>query len=513
MNKFLKKSLSLALATLMLVSATSCGKKTDTVVDSNKITYWVELSGNAAQTMSNMAETEYSKFIMEKFGTTIEYQHPAQGQAKEKFNVMVAMGNLPDIIEYTWNNYSGGVEKALSDGVIQEINIEKDAPNLYAYLQENPEIDKMCKTDDGKYYGFPFIRGDKYLQTSAGLIVREDWLKDAGLELPETMDEWTETLRAFKKIDGVKSPLALTSTAIGAGCFVGAYNTYDGLYIRDDKVVYGPMEDSYKDFLTQMNSWYKEGLIDQDFAGIDGATVQSNILNGVSGAAYGSCGGHLGKWMAAAPDSKFSLAGAKSPVIKKGDTPEFGQYQNAVVGSFAAISRDCKNVELCMKILDYAYSEEGKMLFNFGIEGESYNMVDGYPTYTDKITKNPEGLSMSAALAKYTLSHYQGPFVQDKRYMEQYANLPQQKTALENWSNTKMSEHMLPTLNLTQAQLDEISSMITSINTYKSEMLVKFIMGIEPIENFENFRTELSNRGIEKYVQYMQEAYDRYLAR
>jgi len=513
MNKFLKKSLSLTLAAGMLISAASCGKKTDTVVDSNKVTYWVDLSANASQTASNMAETEFSKTLMNTFGTTIEYQHPAQGQLTEKFNVMIAMGNLPDIIEYTWNNYTGGVSKALSDGVIMELDIKNDAPNLYAYLQEHPEIDKMCKTDDGKYYGFPFIRGDEYLLTSAGLIIREDWLKDAGLELPETINEWTEALRAFKKIDGVKAPLALDTGAIDAGCFIGAYNTYNNLYIRDGKVVFGPMEDSYKDFLVQMNSWYKEGLIDPDFAGLDSTTKQSNILNGVSGVTYGSCGGNLGKWMAAATDSKFSLTGTKYPVLKKGDKPEFGQYQNPVVGRFAAISKDCKNPELCKKILDYGYSEEGQMLFNFGIEGESYNMVDGYPTYTETVTKNEEGLSMSASLAKYALSHFEGPFIQDKRYMEQYANLPQQHTALENWSDTKMSEHMLPALNLTQAQLDEISSMIESINTYKSEMLVKFIMGIEPIENFENFRNELKNRGIDKYVQYYQESYDRYLAR
>lgn len=513
MRRNIKKAVVLLISAAIASQMVGCGKKNNTTDVAPNVSYWTELGTNAAQTMSNMGETELAKVLMEKFDTQIEYQHPAQGQVSEKFNIMVAMGNLPDIIEYTWSKYNGGVKKALSDGIIQEINIKKDAPNLYKYLKEHPEVDKMCKTDDGKYYGYPFIRGDKYLLTSAGLIIRDDWLEELGLEMPETIDEWTEVLRAFKSKSGVKSPLVISMGAFDAGCFVGAYNTYNGLYVDNGKVKYGPLDDSYKDFIVKMNEWYKEGLLDRDFASLESSVIQSNMLNGFSGVAYGSCGSSIGKWMAAAPDSKFSVTGAKYPVLKKGDTPEFGQYQNPVVGKFAVISRDCKNPELCKKILDYGYSEEGQMLFNFGIEGESYTMVDGYPTYTETITKNPEGLSMAASLAKYALSQYEGPFIQDKRYMEQYSNLPQQQTALENWSNTNMSAHMMPSVDLTAEQIDDISSLLASINTYKSEMVVKFIMGIEPIEKFDDFRNELRNRGVDRYVQYEQEAYERFLAR
>ena len=55
--------------------------------------------------------------------------------------------------------------------------------------------------------------------------------------------------------------------------------------------------------------------------------------------------------------------------------------------------------QLAAKVLDYGYSEKGRMLYNFGIEGESYEMVDAYPKYTEKIINNPDGLSMTEALA------------------------------------------------------------------------------------------------------------------
>ena len=518
MNKKLKFIALAAAVTCTVAGFAGCGGKDDvqTTDSSNKITYWVSLSGNESQTTTSRSETPFGKALAEKTGVEIEYQHPAQGQAGEKFNIMVATGKLPDIIEYSWvKAYPGGPDKALADGLIQELDLEKDAPNLNAYIQEHKDMEKFIKTDDGKFYGFPFIRGDEFLLTSAGPIVRQDWLDDLGLQVPETIDEWTTVLRAFKAEKGAKAPLTINMSQINNyGPFVGAFDTFSNLYIRDGKVVYGPMEDNFKAFLTQMNAWYEEGLLDADFASVDGATMQSNILNGVSGATYGSCGSGIGKWMAAAPDDKFNLTGAKYPVVNKGDKPQFGNYEFPVTGAVtAAITRDAKNKDLCAKVLDFAYSEEGKMLYNFGIEGESYNMVDGYPTYTEVVTKNPDGLSMAVSLARYALSQNTGAFVQDRRYMEQYANLPQQKAALENWMYIDMKDHLMPNVSLTTEQQTELATVVENLNTYKEEMMAKFIMGVEDIEKFDEFKAQLEARGVAKYIEYQQQAYDRFMAR
>lgn len=511
----------IALLTALICTVTAfagCGKKTTKTSgdDANTITYWVNLSGNESQTTTSRSETPFGKMLMEKTGVNIEYQHPARGQATEKFNIMLATGNLPDIIEFTWEKtYPGGANKALSDGLIQEINLEKEAPNLYAYIQKNPEMEKFIKTDDEKFYGFPFIRGDDFLLTSAGLIVRQDWLDELGLEEPETIDDWTKMLRAFKEKKGARAPLSLNLNQIVTfGPFVGAYDTFANLYVRDGKVVYGAAEDSFKDFLVQMNKWFEEGLIDPDFASVDSATMQSNILNGVSGATWGSCGSGIGKWMAAATDDKFNLLGAKYPVMNKGEKAPFGNYEYPVTGAATAvITKSAKNKELCLKVLDYAYSEEGSMLFNFGIEGESYEMKDGYPTYTQEVTANPDGLSMAVSLARYALSQDVGPFVQDRRYMEQYANLPQQQKALENWQYTDMKNHLMPNISLTTEQQNEVATLVENINTYRSEMMAKFIMGVEPIENFDEYKKQLNKRGLKKYLEYQQQAYDRFMSR
>lgn len=511
MRMNLKRGITLAVAAVMAAGCASCGNNSGkSAEESNKLSYWVRFNSNAAMSVSNYGETPFAKALQEKFDCEIEYQHPVQGKEAEKFNILVSMDELPDIIEYSWMDYPGGPTKALSDGVIQELDFENKAPNLYKYLQEHPDVDKLCKTDDGKYFAFPFIRGDRSLQTSAGIVIRKDWLDELSLPVPETIDEWTETLTAFKEKKGAKSPLSYVLNNEPWGAFLGAYGAVDGLYIDNGQVKYGAMEPGYKDYLAKLNEWYQAGLIPSDFSTLDPKIIDSNIINGASGATTGSVGSGLGRWMSAATDPEFELVAAPYPVLNKGDKPEFGQMQLSTPGTFTAISRDCKNVDLAMEILDYGYSEEGMMFYNFGIEGESYEMKDGYPTYTELITNNPDGLSMSAAMARYIQAYSEGPFVQDKRYMEQYASLPQQKEAVNIWSDTNMESHLLPNISLLPEQTVEMSKKISSINTYKNEMATKFIMGIEPMSNYDEFVNELRNRGIDEYLAMMQEAYERF---
>ena len=353
-----KTFLTMLLAITTAISMGGCAntKNESTTAESgNELSYWCMLSANASQAVSNMSETSFAKQLMKDTGVKINYLHPPQGQQGEKFNLMIASNDLPDIIEYNWYYYTGGPQKALDEGLIVPIDVEKDAPNLYAYLKEHPDVDKMCKTDDGQYFGFPFIRGDRWLQTSAGIIIRQDWLDDLGLSMPETIDDWTNVLTQFKEKKGAKSPLSVTTGAFGStySAFIGAYGITTGLYLDDGQVKMGELQPEYKEFLKQMNEWYKAGLLDNDFMALDNSMIQTNILNGVSGATVGAVGGNLGKWMAAKPDDKYNLVGAPNPVLKQGDPIEFGNMQLAVPGTVGTITKNCKNYDAAVKLLDY----------------------------------------------------------------------------------------------------------------------------------------------------------------
>ena len=146
------------------------------------------------------------------------------------------------------------------------------------------------------------------------------------------------------------------------------------------------------------------------------------MLTGKAGASAGACGSVLGSWLTTNKGMEgFSLAGIKNLVAKKGETPLYGHYNTDVVGSVAVITPDpCEDPEKVAQFLNYGYTKEGHMLYNFGIEGESYEMVDGKPIYTDYVLNNPDGLTANQALSEYQLAVGNGPFVQDKDYLLQY---------------------------------------------------------------------------------------------
>lgn len=511
-NKVFGRIISIPLACAALAAAiTGCGGSGNESSDSSKLKCWMPLTSNMAMYASNYGETVLAKEVQKRTGVELEFIHPPQGQESEKFSIMVASTELPDIIEYNWMNYPGGPANAIKEGVIIDIAEHKDkAVNLFKYLDENEEVYKMASTDKGEVFSFPFIREDESLGFSTGLVLRGDWLEELNLDLPETINEWETVLTAFKEKKGAKAPYSSTNTAN----FASAFDTTEDFYVEDGKVKYGVLDPSFRDYIATMNKWYKEGLIDQSYTTLDGKGKETNILNGYSGVTAASIGSGIGNWMASAKTEGFSLEGAPVPVPEKGRRAKFGVYQPRVTPSarsFDAISTSCKNVDAAIKYLDYGYSDEGRMLYNFGIEGESYEMKDGYPTYTELITNNPEGRSMTVALSNYARSYDAGPFVQDRRYMEQYAKLPQQKRAWETWSNTDAPIHTLPNLYVKSEELNEYAQLNNDIDTYVDEMIMKFIIGAESLENYDQMIQQLHTRGIDRLLEIRQSAYDRYL--
>ncbi|NMB34445.1 MAG: extracellular solute-binding protein, partial [Clostridium sp.] len=441
------------------VSEFSYPIKTDKV-----LTYWMNIEGSVSANYANIGDTPFGKNLMKSTGVTIEFLHPPAGQADEQFNLMIASGELPDIIERSWLTYPGGPEKAIGDGNIIALNevLEKYSPNLSAYLAANPEIDKMIKTDAGNYYIYPFIRGDEELLPTIGPIIRKDWLEDLSLEMPTTIDEWYTVLTKFKEEKGATAPFSFewgSGSLTNALPFAYAYGSTRNFYLgKDGKIHYGAAEEPYKEFLTTFAKWYKEGLVDPDIATVKLDQLSAQMTNGTSGASMGWAGSRMGVWVNAgiASDPNYMLAAAPYPTLNKGDYPEMGQLENPHPNQGnAAITTQCKDVELAARFLDFAYSEAGHMLYNFGEEGVSYTMINGYPTYTQDVLKHPDGWPVAQALAANIRGNYNGPFVQDKRYLEQYYTFDEQKQAPLVWGQTNGGKYRVPPVTPTSEESSE----------------------------------------------------------
>lgn len=481
------------------------------------LSYWCGLSTFVSATASNLADIELYKELEKRTGVKIKFIHPTAGSAqKEQFNLLIASGDYPDIIEYNWvKDYAGGPEKAISDGVIIELNdlLASHGKNLTAYLKENKEADKMVKTDSGKYYVFPFLRGERWLCTYQGPILRKDWLDDLKLEVPETIDEYTKVLKAFKEQKGSTAPLTLQGVGIlkTAPAFSGPYGVISDFFVENGKVKYGPAEPGYKAYMETLKSWYEQGLLDADFASLDGKGYNAKITGSVSGATLGAAGGVIGSLtpMLKEKEPNAVLVAGPYPTLKKGEKAKIGQKENLYVGvSSAAITTKCKEKEIAARWLDYGYSKEGQMLYNFGIENVSYKMENGYPKYTDLIMKNPENISMYNIANRYFKTN-SGTYVQDRREYEQILTLPEQREAIDIWSEPESAAWLPPILPTTE-ESKKMASIYTNISTYTEEKFLKFVMGQEALTGFDKYVDEIKKMGLEEVLKIQQAALDRY---
>ncbi len=194
-----------------------------------------------------------------------------------------------------------------------------------------------------------------------------------------------------------------------------------------------------------------------------------------------------------------------------GVNAEYGYIMSDVgTSNVTAISTRCKNVELAARFLDWGFTEDGYEVYNFGIEGESYTMVDGEPKFTDLMKNNPEGKSFVELSPLYLRASYNGSFVQDARYVEESVAYPQQREAYENWSKTNMQKHLVPPFTLLDDEIDKAGDIKAAITTYVDEMYIKFVTGRESLDNFDKYVEQVEKLGLSELLDMYQSALDRY---
>ena len=528
-----KKTIALSAAALIALSAIAggCGKKAETNGEDgkNELSYWIPLPAQVATYYSSMSEVTMYKELEKITGVKINFVHPTFDQAQEKFSLMIASGNLTDIVETDWRTYyQGGITKALRDGIIIELDdiIDKSAPNYKKFMEKNPETRRGVLTSDGHYCVFPRVyRSDeeskKRMRTNfGGMIIRKDWLDKCGLELPETIDEWNTALHAFKDKLGIKHPLCIESGWFkpegNGNNFNNAYGIGMGWYLNNGKVKFGPSEKGYKEFIAQLNQWYKDGILDPDFDTISTSTTQSQVIEGVTGAFYGFIAGSIGKIMNSAElENGFMLAGTQYPVMNKGDEPYFMNSISLVTAPYAAITKNCKNPEVAAKMMDYFYSEKGAVLKTYGIEGLTYERVDENSVkYTDEIMHNEKGLTPTEALALHTRAYSASPGITAKTTVttSKYDTKEQQDAyELYNKYVANGLKTQLPVFEYDIKTAEEVAAIEFDINNYVYENVVRFIKGAESMDKFDDFQKHINELNLKRLKEIKQKAYEKYI--
>lgn len=471
--------------------------------------------------MKGYSEMTVHQTAEELTGVHINWREESYTDPKQKMNLMFSTGDTEDIVWDAWKHASGGPKKLLDEGLIVSLNpyIEKYAPNLKKLLQETPGLLEQISTDDGRIFMFPTIRLDPITRANSGFAIRKDWLDRAGLPVPETIDEWYTMLKTFQDMDmngnGLKDEcfvsMGFEKTSQSMDNFAVAYGLVAGtdLYVKDGQVKYGAYEPEFKDFVAEMAKWYSEGLLDPEFSTQDSKQFDSKMVNDMGGAYYGSLSGNMGKFITArSDDSEYDLVPAPMPKAPDGKVHTGISAYGQMVPHGASICSTNENIVETVKWLDWHYSEEGTALYNWGIEGQSYEVVDGKNQFTDLITNNPDGLSKDEADARYAGGVLtQMPIVEDPEVFLALKSLPQQKAASQLWCQADTSWLLSP-LYFDSETTTENANIMSEIKTYVAEQFNKYVMGIESMDTFDQFQQQLKDMGIETVLANYQASYD-----
>lgn len=489
-----------------------------------KITIWHAMTGTNAQATSDLGEYKAIQALEEKLNCEIEFIHPPVGQEQDNFTILMADSELPDMIfcggidKY----YPGGVEMAYEDGVLYDYTdlISEDlTPNFYKKMQESAEVKKMVCDDEGRIIrlGAKFAGSEEADLTYNGLLIRSDYLEQAGMEIPTTISEWTELFAKMQE-NGVKYPLSLAGDngmggLFSSNVFSSAYGISAGDFYKDEngKIAYGPYQDAYKDYLAKLNEWFEAGYINPDF------TIQkeSDVMSQAADDKVGSMFMHLYTYgaeyyMTTEKDNpEKALVPAPIPTLNEGDELPGLRESSIYLGDYKYITADAKNPEACMALLDALYNEDIDCMMNNGIEGVTYDMEDGVPVRRTISSDADKETVLSMWPEQWaTTEDNDLDYILTRKY-----NKGAQDEALTLWKE-QGTDQMLSKFILLNTEESEIkTSYQTDIETYVKEMALKFIMGQESLDNFETYQENLKNMHIEDLIDIYQAATDRVDAR
>ncbi|HHY82946.1 MAG TPA: extracellular solute-binding protein [Clostridiales bacterium] len=393
------------------------------------------------------------------------------------------------------------------------------APNILSLFKERPDVRKAQTAPDGRIYTLSAVVDARSMVNLNGLGMRKDWLETLGLKEPDTIDEWYEVLLAFKDRDpngnGKKDEIPVIAVNVnGLYKLAWSYGLHlalsDGWYPDENgKVVYEWISPRMKDWLAEMNKWYQAGLLDPDMNSQNRDKYTAKAIGDIAGAAVSDMTMQFPQWNERMrndfPNAKWE--GIVPPKGPYGD--RMMEKEQPTENIHYGITKDCKNPEVVIKWLDYMFaSEEGKILMgNFGIEGLSYVMVDGKPQFTDFILKSEFGSGIAQASLGVNGSF---PRILMKEMIEQRFLQYDGEVAQSNKA-TQYYVPSFPRVLASKEETDTYASIMADITTYKDEMVIRFIRGQEPLDNFDQYVKSIQGMGIEEAIAIKQRQYDRYM--
>ncbi|MFC4600505.1 extracellular solute-binding protein [Cohnella hongkongensis] len=444
--------------------------------------------------------------ILAKTGVKINLEPVPGSNYEDKKRALLATNNIPDIIGIT----ASDAAEFAGTGMFLTISDYFDRmPNFQKVMETNPEIKKLFI--DGKLYSLPVAEHFK-IQGGKAPMIRMDILEKLDLAVPTTFDELYDVLKKMKEAYPDSYPFSsrgipafLDAFAFGMGGGFGmTYDDETGAYF------YGQNKPEFKEVLTFLNRLYSEGLLDPDFAINTKQNWDEKMSTGKSFFYYDNNSfavNYTAALQQAEPGARFD----RIPYLKnaKGDIRGW-LYPKGWLTDNYAISSDTKNPEAVIDMFDWMYGEEGTNVTNYGIEGQTFEIVDGQPKMTDATLEKYKGSTdparvmlseIGAGLLALAVHVDEGPFTQLSD-----PNLVRWGEELVNDPGARYAPALVPAFTSEETKLIKG---ITSKTAPLEEDVVKFVMGIKPLTEFDQWAEQLTKAGAEQLENIYNEALKR----
>lgn len=323
-------------------------------------------------------------------GVNLEIEAPPISSYGDRRNIVLASGDLPDII-YVWDTGASYTQWS-RDGLFLDLTPylnEKDMPNVYAVLASD-ELQRV--TVDGAIYSLPRVQ----TKPMDVILYRQDWLDAVGMEVPTTPAEYAAVMQAFTDKDpdgnGLKDtygwslniPLAAAHRSMLSGFGVRPST------VPDENGVYTVMEaqPAYMDYLDWLREQYAGGAINPEFYLVQANEDWDLWYGGNMGTRNQCVVEHYVQDLSSTEwvDKSDVRLVAGPPLKMEGDEKANVYYEPQIWGNWA-INADCKDIETAIRVLDAGYSDAVNNILAFGVQGITYTTFNDEEQYA---LKTPE---------------------------------------------------------------------------------------------------------------------------
>ena len=430
----MKRILSISLILIMAMGILTAGgsKESEPLVDENgltTITFWY----NPAIVEAGPPPEDWFVFdvIREDLGISLELTM-LPSSATDRDMKMLAAGaanSLPDMMSLSRPTMVHLVEQGLLAPIDDMFEM---MPDRTAKMYNEDSI--RYATIDGHVYGLTASTGD--IKKNEGILIRKDWLDNLGLEIPHTLDEYMEVMKAFTYDDpdgngkddtyGYGTFIEITASEEGLGRrldpFFGAFGCAGTWDLSKENPGLNIHKPEYYDAMKYIIEMCNEGVIDPNWLSQKKDDFKAAWKAGKYGimreqhASY-AAESNYAPFDANFPDGEWIVI--DPPVGPEGKSA-VGVYTN-VNGGVVAVSQraaDEGKLPYIAKLLEWM-SGPGYYMIGWGEEGVNFILDENGVPITEGLPDPSLGFGQSAAqplLQLKGLAFYWGEAELQSRY-------------------------------------------------------------------------------------------------